>query len=250
MHSFFCPSKYISNGAATITDKKEVHHILRVARIKDKEEVVIFDEHNRRYHSKLTSSGKEKIVFEVLGPWENHSGYNMKLTVACAIPKNSRMDDLIDKLTQLGVDRIIPLVTERTVVKFNFKKKELRNERWNKIMLSAVQQSKGVIIPVVDPITEYDSLIDNCRDFELRLIPHLEGSRRGIKEVLGASDYKSVLVMIGPEGDFSPREIKKALAHGFVAVSLGPNTLRVETAAVSAAGFIRFSDPVFYGAKK
>lgn len=249
MHSFFCPSKDINNGFAKVTDKKDVHHILRVARIKSSEEVLIFDENNRRYRSKIISSCQESISFEILSPWEMNSRFRINLTIACAIPKNSRMDDLIDKLTQLGVDRIIPLLTDRTVVKLNEKKEKARNQRWSKIMLSAVQQSNSLITPIIDPVTDYDYLVKNSNSFELRLIPYLDGSRRSIKEVLSESDYKNVLVVIGPEGDFSPREIKKALANGFKAVSLGPNILRVETAAVSVAAFIRFSDVLITGVK-
>ncbi len=242
MHSFFCPSKDINNGIAKIIDKKDVHHILRVARIKNDEEVMIFDENNRRYRSKLISSCMEGINFGILGLCEINSDSRVNLTIACAIPKNSRMDDLIDKLTQLGVDRIIPLLTERTVVKLDARKQRMRNQRWQKIIFAAVQQSKSPVIPVIDPITDYDQLVKNANGFELCMIPHLDGSRRSIKEILNESDYKTILVVIGPEGDFSPQEIKKALANGFKAVSLGPNILRVETAAVSVAAFIRFND--------
>ncbi|PIP18804.1 MAG: 16S rRNA methyltransferase [Candidatus Omnitrophica bacterium CG23_combo_of_CG06-09_8_20_14_all_41_10] len=164
----------------------------------------------------------------------------LRLTIACAIPKKSKFDDIVDKLTQLGVYRIIPLKTERVVVKLDKRKEELRSKRWNRIALSASQQSQRNNIPVVEPVQKFKDVLVRSKDFDLKLIPTLAGQRKSLPEViLSLLPMAKILVLIGPEGDFSDGEIKLALENGFIPVTLGDLVLRVDTAAIAVVSFIR-----------
>ena len=163
----------------------------------------------------------------------------IKLTIACALPKGQRIDDVIDKLSQLGVDRIIPMLTERVVVKLDERKKILRQRRWEKIALNSAKQSQRNSVMVVDSVKMMTEVLSLAKGFDLKLIPSLIGKRQSLKEVLSEYKPKNILVLIGPEGDFSYSELELAKQSGCLSVSLGSLVLRVETAAVSVASFIR-----------
>ena len=238
MHRFFIPSGDISKEEVIISDAKQAHHIRDVLRLKAKDSVVIFDENANEYKcqiAKLIPELSLKIKTRVLS-----SGVKNKfsLTVACAIPKNSNMDDIIDKLTQIGVDRIIPLKTRRVIVRLDEKKAVLRLSRWKKIALSASQQSQRKSLAAIDAVKEIKDVLEESEDYDLKLIPTLAGERKTLKEVLANNSAKNILVLIGPEGDFTDEEVRLAIKYGCISVSLGSNVLRVETAAVSAASFI------------
>ena len=242
MQTFFCSENNISARKAKITDLETVHHIKDVLRLKKGERVNLFDQRNRRYLSVIEELSAQNIICKIEDmsvPLENKK---IKLTVACAIPKKSRIDDIIDKLTQLGVERIIPLITKRTIVKLDKKKKDARRRRWEKIALVAAQQSQRHSLPVIEPITDINKVITESGDFDLRLIPHLSDERKTLKEIFSKASPKSVLILIGPEGDFTPEEVNLAKKNGFIAVTLGENVLRVETAAVAVASFIRLNE--------
>jgi 16S rRNA (uracil1498-N3)-methyltransferase len=149
------------------------------------------------------------------------------------------MDDIIDKLTQLGVDRIIPLETERVIVKWDKNQRVRHLERFQKIALNASQQSQRKALPVIEPIKDIKEVISTAAGYDLKLIPHLMGERKTLKEIFIKNRPKNILVLIGPEGDFSSAEVALAKRAGFIPVSLGDLVLRVETAAVAIASFIR-----------
>ncbi|MCX5706225.1 MAG: RsmE family RNA methyltransferase, partial [Candidatus Omnitrophica bacterium] len=149
------------------------------------------------------------------------------ITLACAIPKKAKFDDIVDKLTQLGSARIIPLKTERVIVKLDNHKEALRLTRWRKIAQAASQQSKRSDIPVIEPPKDLEDLLTQSQDFDLKLIPTLEGRRKTLKEIFSKIQPRNILILIGPEGDFSAKEIAMALKSGFIPVTLGDLVLRI-----------------------
>ncbi|MFA4888662.1 MAG: RsmE family RNA methyltransferase [Candidatus Omnitrophota bacterium] len=240
MQSARVSSKNIREGIVTISAKEEAHHLKNVLRIKLKEKVLVFDELGRQYLCLVEKLEPELILIVKEELKNKASGSQASLTIGCAIPKKSNMDDIIDKLTQLGVNRIIPLETERVIVKLDQAKKKMRLERWKKIALNAAGQSQRGELPEITPIKGIKQVLEESGKFDLRLIPHLFGQRKSLKQVISTSNAKNILVLIGPEGDFTPEEIKLALKAGFIPLSLGDLVLRVETAALAVASFIRF----------
>lgn len=238
MHRFFIEK--VQGNTADIADAEQLHHIRDVLRLKVNDEVVIFDGAGHEYDGVITAIGRKKIELK-LTPLNVPRMQNIKLTIACAIPKSSRMDDIIDYLTQLGVERIIPMRTERVVVKLNDANMETKLKRWQKIAQSAARQCQRSSIPVISPVTDVKDVISNSQVFDLKLIPHLSGKRTLIKDVLAKSKTKNTIVLIGPEGDFTPEEVEIALHNGFIPVSLGDTVLRVATAAIAVTGYIRFA---------
>ena len=238
MNRFYCPNPVVSQDTIIITDKDKAHHIKRVLCLRLKEKVLLFDKQGIEYHCVIKGLD-EKVTLRVIKkilPDKNNPGIN--LTLACAIPKKAKFDDIIDKLTQLGVDRIIPFISQRVVVKLDLKKQEARHNRWIRIAESASQQSQRNSIPLVDPVRKFDELLAISGDFDLKLIPTLGGVRKKLKDVLSLPAF-NMLVLIGPEGDFSEDEVRAAKDAGFIPVSLGELVLRVDTAAIALAAVIK-----------
>jgi 16S rRNA (uracil1498-N3)-methyltransferase len=239
MHRFYSSGIKVSAEKIILTDKQAIHRIVRVSRIKIGERIALLDETGNEYTCRALEFNTGEVVLELI---EKRRGIKQdsNITVACAIPKKVKMDDIVDKLTQLGVDRIIPLKTERVVVKLDKLKESFRLERWRKISLSASLQSQRNKFPCVDVITTFKSLLSGSQGFDLKLIPTLCGERKKLKDCLERASAKNILVLIGPEGDFTDEEVSQALKAGFQPVTLGDLVLRVDTAAIAVASFIRF----------
>ncbi len=132
------------------------------------------------------------------------------------------------------------MVSQRVIVRIDQTKGVQRQKRWEKIALSASKQSQRNTVPVIDPITDFSELIGKAQEFDLKLIPNLLGERKTLKEVLSGINPRSVLVLIGPEGDFTPGEIKSAIKSGFIPVTFGDSVLRVETACLYIAAVLNY----------
>lgn len=268
MHKFFIPARNINSDRASITDKEQLRHIRGALRFKPGEKLIVFDEKGNNYACVVENISSEAVILIIREkiPAEEKTG--ITLTVACAIPKKSKFDDIIDKLTQIGAAKIIPLITERVVVKLGREKEAQRRQRWEKIALSASQQAKRSDLAVIDPVQSLKEVLKSSAAWDLKIIPTLEGERKPLKEVLAGhfgdtilnshcdsraglnppcEDHRikycvpSILVLIGPEGDFSPREVDLAKKAGCIPVSLGNSVLRVETAAVAVSSYIMLS---------
>lgn len=237
MHRVYILSQDIRGSQAIIRDKKIIHHLKDVLRLKKGDMVTGFNEEGNEYKC-LIEKIEDSII---LGIRERQVKKNsaLSITIACAIPKNSRFEDIVDKLTQLGVSKIIPLVTQRTIVKIDKKKEEAKLARWRKVAIQAAQQSRRSSLPLIDKIENMRQVLEGAGEYDLKLIPTLAGSRKAPRETLGDKKPKSALVLIGPEGDFSEEEVKMALKAGCIPVTLGDLVLRVEAAAAAVAGFIK-----------
>lgn len=239
MYRFFCSSSQISVDKINIKDKEQVHHIKNVLRLQKGKQVIVLDDKGNEYIAEIEKFLLDRAVLMIKDRHSVITDKKFQLTIACAIPKKSRMDDIIDKLTQLGVERIIPLRTERVVIKLDKHKEVLRQQHWKKVALNAAQQSQRSTLPIIEQIKDLQEILLRSEDFDLKLIPTLAGERKALRDVFVGSRPKHVLVLIGPEGDFTEEEIALAKKSGCIPVSLGESILRVETAAVAVASFIR-----------
>jgi 16S rRNA (uracil1498-N3)-methyltransferase len=238
LHRFYV-SQRITGETASISDSSQLHHLRDVLRLKIGDEVCVFDSEGTEYLGAIEKLAREQAVFRI----QNRKPAPVKkwqLAVACAIPKKSRLDDIIDKLTQLGVDVIIPLETERAVVKLETKEAD-RLERWRKIARNAAEQSRRSSLPLIPAVLSLPKVLAQAKNYRLKLVPTLAGDRKPLREILAESKADSILALVGPEGDFTPQEIEQARAAGFIPVSLGATVLRVETAAIAIAAFIRLA---------
>ncbi len=241
MNRIYIPSANIINNTALLTEQEQLHHLKNVLRVEPGDKYAVFDDSRSQYTAEVTEVKTNAIKFRLSNKFKLSQTTEINLTVVCAIPKKSKMEDIIDRLTQLGVARIIPLESERVIVKLDSDKKNTRLQKWQKVALNASQQSQRDVLPIIDPIMKFKEVLGIAGSFDLKLIPTLPGKRQTIKDVLAKcqSKPKTIIVLIGPEGDFTPNEIESAIKAGFVPLSLGKTVLRVETAAIAVASFIK-----------
>jgi 16S rRNA (uracil1498-N3)-methyltransferase len=240
MNRFYCSSADVSADTITLKDKDQVHHLKDVIRLAEGERVFVFDDKANEFDCVIRRITLTQVVFAIHKKSGGHVSSRPLITVACAIPKHSKIDDTIDKLTQLGVDRIVPLMTDRVIVRLDSEKKSSRRDRWQKIALAGAKQSQRNTVPVVDGVTEVRDLIAKAQEYDLKLIPTLPGARASLKSILAGSKPKNILVLIGPEGDFTPEEVALARDAGFIAVSFGDFVFRVETACLYVASILNY----------
>lgn len=243
MNRFFIAKINPLDKYIILDDPVQVHHLKNVLRIKPQEKAAVFDGLGNEYIVLVSEIGVKAVKLE-LKEQRSSEDPGIKITVACAIPKNVKMDDIVDKLTQLGVECIIPLETERVIVKLDKQKKLERLRRWEKISLSALKQSQRSKFVLIKPISKFDDVVSTAGSFDLKLIPTLGGERKTLKGILdgSAKKIKTVMVLIGPEGDFTAAEAALAKAAGFLPVDLGRGVLRVDTAAIAVVSFIKLNE--------
>jgi 16S rRNA (uracil1498-N3)-methyltransferase len=241
MHRFYSPTQNILSDTITLSDLKQIHHIKDVLRLKAKSELVIFDDQKNEYLASIAKIQAQKIVLKIKRKITPPVISTLKISVACAIPKKSRMDEIVDKLTQVGVERIIPLETERVIVKIARQKRAARIERWKRIALNACLQSQRKELPFMESIKGIGEVLADSAHYDLKLLFTLQGKRRALREILSESHPQNILVLIGPEGDFTEKEVILAERYGCLPVSLGNLVLRVDTACVAVVSMLNYA---------
>ena len=237
MHRFRVES--IGNGDTVLLgDAGQIHHLKDVLRLNQGDEIEVFDDGGHECVCSVDRFETAGVVLGVKTRIEEPIRRRSRLMVACALPKKG-MDEVVDKLTQLGVDTIVPMLTERVVVRPGADSARNKVERWRKLAQAAAEQSHRSDVPEIGQITGINEIIAHSERFNLKLIPTLSGIRREPGDMLAGPPPPSILVLIGPEGDFTPGEVEAATNAGFIAITLGDQVLRVDTAAIALAGYLR-----------
>ena len=225
---------YESDGRSCRLDADESGHCVRVLRHRAGDEIHVIDGLGTMYRCRLTDDSPKGAEAEVLEAFPGWGGHPYRLTVACCPTKNNdRFEWFVEKATEVGVDRIVPVIGERS------ERKVYKTDRALRIALSAAKQSLKARIPeIAEPVSVRDFIREGGVEKSLKLIAYcFEGDTRriSIQEALRGFDGTDVTVLIGPEGDFSPEEARLAVEQGYIPVHLGSSRLRTETAAVLAA---------------
>ena len=240
MELFF--SRDIEGGICRL-DHDESGHCIKVLRHRCGDEISVIDGCGTLYRCRITSDshkGVEAMVLEQTGNWGGHP-YRLHLAV-CPTKNNDRYEWFAEKACEIGLDELSPVIGEHS------ERRVLKTARVEKILVSAAKQSLKASGPVVNEPVSVKEFIKASTGDELKLIAYCfedeNVPRRSIKEVLDGFDGTDVIVMIGPEGDFSQEEAVLALNAGFIPVHLGASRLRTETAAVTAASaaYFRYMD--------
>lgn len=237
MELFF--SNDIQGGICRL-DQDESGHCIKVLRHRSGDEICVIDGCGTLYRCRITSDshkGVEAAVVSTTHDWGSHP-YELHMAV-CPTKNNDRFEWFAEKACEIGFDKLSPVIGDHS------ERKILKTARVEKILVSAAKQSLKAGIPVVDePVSVKDFIMANKDGEKLKLIAYCFEDenipRRSIKEVLSGFDGKEIVVMIGPEGDFSKAEAELALANGFIPVHLGASRLRTETAALAAVSAVYF----------
>lgn len=218
----------------------ECHHKLHVVlKIKKGEIVELIDGFGNVYYSEVKTSVKTKTTLTILSK-KFIERTQTAITLAQAIAKGDRFDYVIQKVTELGVTKIIPIITKRTIVKIAKDKVSSRLERWREIARHAIEQSGQAWLPEIIAPQTFEQFISSFKHADLNLFFNEEERERGIKSVWPPKNPQSVLVLIGPEGGFDPVEAELAKKADFVSISLGKTILRTDTAPIVALSIIKF----------
>lgn len=235
---FFISPDHISGTNIRIADE-DVRHVVNVLRMKAGDELLLCDGQGTEYRTRIAVLNKTEVKTEIVTQTKNELRHP-RVTLGQGLPKSDKMDFIVQKATELGVAAVVPLMTERTIVKV--KDEEKRLARWRKIAREAAMQSNRPDIPLIGPVVSFRDFIASLvpRSRTLSLLPWEEGTEL-IKNVLRQNpDIEDIMVLIGPEGGFSIKEAELAKTRGFHAVNLGPTILRTETAAVAVLSMIGY----------
>ena len=234
-------SKDIEGGICRL-DQDESGHCVRVLRHRSGDEISVIDGCGTLYRCRITSDshkGVEAVVLESTEDWGAHP-YRLHLAV-CPTKNNDRYEWFAEKACEIGFDVLSPVIGEHS------ERRVLKTVRVEKILVSAAKQSLKAAVPTVnEPVSVKEFIKSHCDTEALRLIAYCfedeRVPRRSIKEVLDGYEGREIIVMIGPEGDFSKAEAELALENGFIPVHLGSSRLRTETAALTAvsAAYFRY----------
>ncbi len=240
MHRLYCPEEVITGRQIIISQQEQIHYLCRVLRTRVNDDIIVFDGQGHKYYCQIQRITNDKITLLIKEKIKSKPQWKTNLTIACALPKQkSRFDDLVDKLSQLGVDKIIPMITERVIVRWDSDQKQRHHQRWRKIAQTACAQSGRNILPHIEPIKEINQILIGAESCDLKLMPTLMENKQTLRDSVGRRVPKSILVIIGPEGDFTKQELTQAENAGFIPVFLGNLVLRVDTAAIAVASFFR-----------
>lgn len=165
----------------------------------------------------------------------------LQLTVYQALPEKERFELILEKLTELGVTRIVPYVSQRSTTLAERDAKQPKSHRWPEIVRRAAVQCRRAIIPELSPCLDLAAVFTVAESADLRLMLYEGEGTIPLKDVLAGAPSRQVALLVGPEGGFDPTEVTAAQCHGFLPVSLGPRILRTETAAICAATVIQFA---------
>lgn len=231
-------SKKIENNRFTLTEE-DTYHITKVMRmVKDDKIEVVYQENT--YICKIVSLSP-LVEAEIVEEIKNNQELKMQVTIVQSLVKEQKMDYILQKTAELGVDKIIPYCASRSVIKIN-EKKDKKVERWKSILKEAAEQSKRIKIPeIMNPINL--SNLVKLSDYDIKFLCTVNESSQNLKKVLSnmVSGAK-ILFVIGPEGGFTLEEEKVMMENGFLSISLGNSVLRTETASTFIMSVVRYID--------
>jgi len=215
-------------------------HLKDALRIKQGESLIFVDEERQRYLTQVDRISPQLLIARITERLELIPPPALSITMAQGIIKGKKMDWVVQKATEIGVDQIIPLLTGRTVVRLEGLKARRQQERWQAIAHEAAQQSGRDQVPRILPVCSFTDFIRST-DHQLRLVLWEGETERSLKDELSSQkDSKSVTVVVGPEGGFSQEEVEHARNQGFRTVHLGKNILRAETAGLVTLGILQY----------
>lgn len=228
-------SQALSAGDSLYLEERAAHYLLQVLRMKSGRELRLFNGDGNDYLARITEANRRQLQcsIEAVEPLtERESPLHTELGIA--LSKGDRMDWVVQKATELGLNRLVPLISERVDVKLNPEREQKKWRHWQQVMISACEQSgRSQLVDIAEP-QALEHWLDNCRaQRKFVLSPHHRPAAES------GSKPASVALLVGPEGGLSEAEVEASLARGFSSLQLGPRILRTETAPLAALSVLQ-----------
>lgn len=239
MDRFFADK--IQGNLAFIDSEEEIKHISRTLRMQEGDVVEIFDGKGKEYIARLDQIDKKSIQLKVMEEVKINRELKTFITVYQGIPKAQKMELIVQKLTEIGVSRMVPVKFERCIRLID-EKEAKQIQRWQKIALEACKQSKRTLVPLIEKSMDIKTLAQDIKNNDLSLLFYENEEALNVKELLKALDKKQtkVGIIIGPEGGITETERELLISAGAKSVLLGNRILRTETAAIYGASIISY----------
>lgn len=243
MSRFFIEEAAINSNIINITGE-DVNHIKNVLRLKCGNNIILNDCNGLDFLVEIQSFEDNCISTRIINSKKNETEPKIDVTLYQGIPKSDKMDLIIQKGIELGVKKIVPVVTERTVVKIEDKKSvDNKVKRWQRISLESAKQCNRGMIPKIEYPISYKSALELSKETCLSFIPYEKETSNNLRNYIEQAKRESIRnisVIIGPEGGFSDSEIETAISLGVRPVTLGPRILRTETAGIAILSILMY----------
>lgn len=239
MYHFFVNSHQMQEGRIRITGT-DVNHICNVLRMQRGDEILISDEEGNDYSCRLESLDRDCVEAVILCAREENHELPARITLYQGLPKADKMEWIVQKATELGAARIVPVAMSRSVVKLDPKKAEAKAKRWEAVAQSAAKQAKRSVIPEVSLPLSWKRALEEMKQETLLLVPYesAKGMEHTRELIAHAAAGTQIGILIGPEGGFSEEEIADAHAARGQIMTLGKRILRTETAGMAVLAML------------
>ena len=238
---------YIKNNQVNIETISivgdDVKHIRNVLRHKVNDELEVCDESGVRYLTKIREFLENEILLDIIEQSDKNTEMPVKIDLYQGLPKSDKMDLIVQKTTELGVSTIIPVMTDRVIVKLEKGNENKKIERWNKIAAEAAKQSGRQLIPIVENVVNLEKIVENLSKYDIVIVPFECEKDSTLKNILKnvKNKIENIAVVIGPEGGFSEKDIEiLEKAPNVEKVSLGTRILRTETAGLATLAMLLY----------
>ena len=241
MDRFFTPKNNINLEQNTcIIEGEDVKHISRVLRSRENDKLEVCDMDNNEYICEIKEINKDNILLDIIEKVNIKRESNLKVKLYQGMPKGTKMELILQKLTEIGVDEIVLVQAKRSVTKIDNKKEDKKIERWERIIYEAAKQSKRGKIPKLTGVLTFKEALADMQNNDLNLCPYENERTISIKEAIKDSSANTIGIFVGPEGGFEEEEVEKIQEIDGKVVSLGPRILRTETASVVASSIVLY----------
>lgn len=241
MDRFFVEKNNINlENNTCIIEGEDVKHVSKVLRCKIGEELEVCDNDNNEYICEITDIDKSTVTLDILEKIDIKRESDLKVKLYQGLPKGPKMEIILQKLTEVGVDEIILVQTKRSVTKVDDKKEDKKIDRWQRIIYEAAKQSKRGKIPKLRGVLSFKEALEEMKNNDFNIIPYENERTKSIKKALKGVNINNIGIFVGPEGGFDDSEIQSVESIGGQSVSLGPRILRTETASIVASSIVLY----------
>jgi 16S rRNA (uracil1498-N3)-methyltransferase len=223
-----------------VIGEQDARHISKVLRLQVGDSIVVVASNGQAGTAKIKELTADQVKLVLEDVLEEEKEAPIHVYLAQGLPKSDKMDYIIQKAVELGVTAVYPIQMDHCVVQYDNAKKNTRRERWQKISVEAAKQCGRTVVPSVEPIQSLGELFASLPDRVVVIMLYEGQASQGLKEALAEKPATSYLLLVGPEGGFSGKEVAICQKYGALIVTMGPRILRTETASLAGVAMIMY----------